>query len=169
MTSKIGLAVFLSALILSAVPFEVFSNGDPEVRVITAEEATTTSKCIGDPKTPLCAVETFIACFARHDGDLCQRVGIPGGDFDARTDASAEVVKYVPLDVRPVNPKDFPAEVQGAAWVQPGNVEVVILNKTWVSPVLCPEPCEGERFYYFVRPVGAEWHVVSWSSENEPI
>jgi len=40
-------------------------------RVITRDPATTTSDCIGRPVTPLCAVETFIACRTREDFELC--------------------------------------------------------------------------------------------------
>jgi hypothetical protein len=32
------------------------------------------SRCIGSPETPLCAVETLLACFARRDTDLCRVV-----------------------------------------------------------------------------------------------
>lgn len=46
---------------------------DPEGtwRVITQDPATTTSKCIGDTSTPVCALETLLACFARNDYPLC--------------------------------------------------------------------------------------------------
>ncbi|MBM3556139.1 MAG: hypothetical protein FJX47_11370 [Alphaproteobacteria bacterium] len=43
-------------------------------RVITRDPATTTSDCIGRPVTPLCAVETFIACRTREDFELCKAV-----------------------------------------------------------------------------------------------
>lgn len=33
------------------------------------------SSCIGDPKTPLCAVETHIACRVRSDDDICDAAG----------------------------------------------------------------------------------------------
>src|SRR5690606_41371687 len=35
------------------------------------------SRCIGRPETPLCAVETLLACFARRDDALCWRVWHP--------------------------------------------------------------------------------------------
>ena len=40
-------------------------------RVMTMEDATSTSRCIGDPRTPLCAVETHTACFIRRQVRLC--------------------------------------------------------------------------------------------------
>lgn len=38
---------------------------------MTHDDATTTSKCVGNPITPLCAVETIRACFVRTDRSLC--------------------------------------------------------------------------------------------------
>ena len=35
-----------------------------------------TSTCIGDPVTPLCAVETFEACRRRAEWPLCAEVGV---------------------------------------------------------------------------------------------
>ena len=53
----------------------VMDDFDPaEVRVITPTEAT--SKCIGDPRTPACALDTMFACVVRRDAELCRRVGI---------------------------------------------------------------------------------------------
>ena len=40
-------------------------------RIMTMEDATSTSRCIGDPRTPLCAVETLMACFIRRQVRLC--------------------------------------------------------------------------------------------------
>jgi hypothetical protein len=34
-------------------------------RVMTQSDAISTSRCIGDPKTPLCAIETVEACIVR--------------------------------------------------------------------------------------------------------
>jgi hypothetical protein len=48
-----------------------------EVRVIAPDAATST--CIGDPKTPECAVETLLACLSRDDGRLCE-VAILGAE-----------------------------------------------------------------------------------------
>lgn len=46
-----------------------------DIRVITATDAT--SDCIGKTDTPVCAVETLLACTARADNDLCLRAKAP--------------------------------------------------------------------------------------------
>jgi len=43
-------------------------------RKLTLDDATTTSTCIGNPVTPLCAVETYWACFLRREPELCDMV-----------------------------------------------------------------------------------------------
>ena len=40
-------------------------------RVMTQDDATTTSKCLGSRETPLCAVENFRACNLRKVAELC--------------------------------------------------------------------------------------------------
>lgn len=50
-------------------------------RVITADDATTTSRCIGNPTTPACAIETHLACFVRRQQELCDKVHLVPYDF----------------------------------------------------------------------------------------
>jgi hypothetical protein len=70
------------ALLIGATAGAAFAGGvdDPDLppidppgrwRVLTHDDATSTSKCIGNPKTPLCAVESWNACKLRHVGELC--------------------------------------------------------------------------------------------------
>ncbi len=61
----------------------VMDDFDPnQVRIITPTEATST--CIGDPRTPICAIETLLACVARRNVDLCRRVGVSTPCFDSK-------------------------------------------------------------------------------------
>lgn len=43
-------------------------------RKLTLDDATSSSRCIGNPVTPLCAVETYLACFLRLQPELCDLV-----------------------------------------------------------------------------------------------
>ncbi|MEK7245224.1 MAG: hypothetical protein AAB223_04315 [Pseudomonadota bacterium] len=69
-----GLAAAL-ALGACAGAGSTIDDFDPtQIRIITPTEAT--SKCIGDPSTPLCAIETTIGC-ARHVwNEGCPRVAM---------------------------------------------------------------------------------------------
>lgn len=45
---------------------------------MTRESSTSSSECVGSPVTPMCAVETLLACFVRGDDSLCQTaMGVP--------------------------------------------------------------------------------------------
>jgi hypothetical protein len=66
MRTALGILVF--TVIATAVGLFLHS-GRGEIREITAN--TSTSDCIGDPKTPACALETLIACGVRKDAKLC--------------------------------------------------------------------------------------------------
>jgi len=48
------------------------SGWSGEKRVLDFTNAGSTSRCIGDPKTPLCAAETMAACLIRADWKLCE-------------------------------------------------------------------------------------------------
>jgi hypothetical protein len=45
-----------------------------DVRILTHDNETSTSDCIGNPKTPLCAVETRMACGYYRRKDYCDAV-----------------------------------------------------------------------------------------------
>lgn len=49
--------------------------------VVSWDPAITTSRCIGNPVTPRCALETFFACSVRLELPLCRLVLKRGDDF----------------------------------------------------------------------------------------
>jgi hypothetical protein len=76
--SSFAVMALLGALTMAAVPVatnaaDSWASQHPW-RIMTQSDATSASRCIGDPKTPLCAVETYEACLLRHDSHLCRRV-----------------------------------------------------------------------------------------------
>ena len=73
------LALSCSALsACSALPVTGRAGGNEadlgQVRRVTLTAAD--SDCIGDPKTPLCALDTFQACLVRYDNELCFKIGL---------------------------------------------------------------------------------------------
>lgn len=66
MRTALGILVF--TMLAAGVALFLYS-GRGEIRTITT--TTSTSDCIGDPKTPTCALDTFIACGTRKDPGLC--------------------------------------------------------------------------------------------------
>ena len=90
----------------------------PEFWRITQTDATST--CIGDPKTPLCAVETLIACGARRDLRLCRIAGV---DKDVIT-SYAYTLEYDLKRMHVLRPEDIPPHLKGVRWFQPGMVVI---------------------------------------------
>ncbi|MEO5336789.1 MAG: hypothetical protein H7841_07845 [Magnetospirillum sp. WYHS-4] len=68
-----GILLVAAGLIALAADAWAGGKDEGEIRSITA--TTATSDCIGDPRTPVCAVETLLACLARSSPDLCTMVG----------------------------------------------------------------------------------------------
>lgn len=70
-------------LLLAGTGFAAAQPADPDLpppdppgvwRKITHDDSTSDSKCIGNPVTPLCALETYFACFLRSRNDFCDMV-----------------------------------------------------------------------------------------------
>ncbi len=72
MTGRILAAAVVAVLISVITPAPVLAD---EFRVIDPMGKEDTSRCIGDPRTPLCALETLYACIYRGDISLCDKVG----------------------------------------------------------------------------------------------
>jgi hypothetical protein len=68
------LKTLLAACCLAAIAFSTAPAGAGELRAITSKKETSSSRCIGDPKTPLCAVETAMACELWGEQELCNAV-----------------------------------------------------------------------------------------------
>ncbi len=77
MVFRAAISGFFALSVLGRADAAVGDRFDPgQVSVIGPTEAT--SMCIGDPRTPECALDTMFACVVRRDVELCRRVGIVG-------------------------------------------------------------------------------------------
>ncbi|MBF0167705.1 MAG: hypothetical protein HQL45_08735 [Alphaproteobacteria bacterium] len=130
---------------------------DPrQVRLITSTAGTST--CIGNPVSPVCAVETFLACIARNDRELCNRVGV----LDINALGRPGGISYKILSVKQIRAADVPKSLGDTEWMKPGNVRVEVLDLSVMFP-WCPHGCRSE---IFVKPVAQGWHIVDWATEG---
>lgn len=67
--------LLIAALLLFAGPAAADETIPPPNELQFIDRHGASSECIGDPKTPLCAVETWLACDVRNDSDLCLHSG----------------------------------------------------------------------------------------------
>ncbi len=143
------------AACLAAAAVAPLSAQQPEIRVITQTEAT--SECIGDPKPPLCAVETFNACGTRRQVELCRLIG-RDGFYNAGPPSWPE---YFQISQHLIREEEIPEHLKDTDWYRPGYVFLDLKKrsryadgKVW--------PADGWATYsYTLKPVGDKWHVVS--------
>ena len=128
------------------------------VRRITETEAT--SGCIGDPRTPMCAVKTFVACFARRDISLCRKVGV------GTVSLGSEMVlsEYVLVSRELIRAEAILDRLRDSYWYRPGYVDITLARRDHYAGGKA-RPWDGWRNYgYSVKPVDGAWHVASWAA-----
>lgn len=153
-------ATVLLSLVVSTSAWAQLPAVDPinQYRLIGPAERSE-SRCIGQSDTPLCAVETLLACFARRDPDLCGVVwsggaGVAG--FLARQQNSRYWWSY-----------------RIAAVEQPVAGEVLIAVAGRMCGLQTAEPdcftTPAPPTQYRLRQIdGGRWQVVDWQSPPGP-
>lgn len=132
------------------------------MRVITMADATTTSRCIGEVSTPVCVVETSLACYARDDKRLCARAdpdtwksisqNSPSHPGAHPVTTRYSILRAVRLDARTGSNVRSPHPAISFPW-RPGDVLVEV---EWSSDEL-PMP---RREQHVVRHTGGRWVMV---------
>jgi hypothetical protein len=154
-------------------------------RAVAGDDATTASRCVGNPVTPLCAVETVIACFTRKQDELC-RIGMgldrpPELVRDGPVPDDYYYYRYRVVSARRFGANDLPeprelklTEMPPAWWYtedrrqyRPGDAEIVLLQQIcWPSPAGCDPMGDPDRFTYHLRRLGENWAVLVWDTPD---
>ncbi len=174
----VAIAVLVAALVPSGASVAggpAHSGKAPRWRTLTDRDETTTSKCIGKPLTPICAVETFFACFNRKQIGLC-RMAYLNGESDIFEDLGPRfpddkteytIIKYQTIRHVPPPPPNL-AGGRGRFQQKPGDVRVDITAR---SCPLTRDTCAGEptqSFLYFTRHLADRWVVYDHSAYDQP-
>jgi hypothetical protein len=138
--SRIALAVFmlLSALIAPAMA-QTPADGPDLPRHdppgmwhrVTPSDDTTDSKCIGNPVTPICAIETYFACFVRLQPELCRLVNAGVEPISSDSGAVLHWTEYRvvyarrPSKLNPVEPA-----TEGRLKPQPGDILIGVMQRS---------------------------------------
>lgn len=149
----------LFGLLTLGVAWPAFADEkfDPkQVRVITPTSAT--SKCIGDPKTPICAVENLLACRVRKKQELCDLVNIHNESLDGKpTSISYRIIKSHVYTKR-----EIPKDMEDSPWMKPGYAWVAVkdynLKQDW-----CPKGC---TVGFSLRPSASGWEIADYVMEG---
>ncbi len=161
MIGRAGL-IAVALLVLSLGILGPIRGQEGQIRRITPTEAD--SACIGNPITPLCAVETWIACITREDLSLCRAVGQNYAFF--KPAGGLWAAEYVIERMHKIRPQDVTEELKDTYWYKPGYFDIVVRERFCALP---QTTCLGKtwsRYYYYVKPVGGLWHMVSWYKEG---
>ncbi len=112
-----GLCCGLVCLLLLYPPLAAFAQAPPpdedqagQWRVLARTADATTSRCVGRPATPLCAVETLLACFQRGRIDLCHLVDDNADEYAEAFASPADPERYLAYRVVSI---ERPAEGAG--------------------------------------------------------
>jgi hypothetical protein len=131
-------------------------------RTLTQDDATTDSKCIGKPLTPLCAVESKMACFLRGNDELCRIAKgldhLPGLGPGRPYPGGWE--RYRVTAVRRVNSNMLPT-ITGIT-TRTGDLTVDVKHMLCQFSE-CPKRI-GPPTTYLVRQKGDGWAVVTWET-----
>ena len=140
-------------------------------RVMTMEDATSTSRCIGEPRTPLCAVETLMACFIRRQVRLCTiSEGLPeseAGQFHLSPPGPSYRTEYRVVHFAVIS-KNSPKLQLDVEWLQPGDVEMTVYRRSCLMPrsSCVGEPARG--YHYVARPDGDRWRITAYAAHDAP-
>ncbi len=136
---------------------------EPKWKRITNFGTDTQSDCIGNPKTPVCAVETFVACLAYRDGDLC---AIAENYPDMRIEFDAperrRVMDYNIRTVGAFKKTSIPKGMDVDWTPAPGDQLAVVDMREcqYVETNWQCRPFTGPSgHYFFLKPVAGRWYV----------
>ena len=138
-------------------------------RIMTMMDATSTSDCIGRPVTPLCAVETEMACFLRNDDSLCEVVGRDGFGGGSRRRGPPMIERYLISRSTIVDDRHFPwpplsdfGQPTGVPSVRAGDVRIDVrrIYCYGSDATLCPD-CYYRAQVYILRKQQGWWRLLA--------
>ena len=134
--------------------------------VLTVGPGRADSDCVGDTATPVCAVETWLACFARTDAELCARA-VPHVNMLFHPEAKPYFIRYQISAVLVLSRVRITKGLAGFR-VEPGDVEIRLRRHScqyWQGN--CSVDLTVKESY-FLKLRNGNWIVVAWTDENAP-
>ncbi|MBI3707151.1 MAG: hypothetical protein HY246_05670 [Proteobacteria bacterium] len=145
-------------------------------RILTLDEATSTSECIGRLITPLCTVETVMACLFQRRVPPCLAVfGNPWGSEEdhnrlrSKKLLDGRYLKYQVVEVRPFRLSDVPDhDRKSRKSIRRGDLMIRIQNIICIKEVCLDEGSDVEPpIKYCVRREGAGWKYCGWFCDDD--
>lgn len=180
------LARFLSAALVLSAALPALAEDVPlppltpkgEYLVMTQDDATSTSKCIGSPVTPMCAVETMLACWSRAIDDLCRIAMAVGKNPDIGRGKPGPNMIYRVVRREVLNERTFPWPPKrdrswrpGGLTMRSGDIRIDIIDKScWdeISSAACDPVWSLVPTAFIVRQQNNRWTVITWGYAYDP-
>lgn len=133
---------------------------------ITDSQELTTSRCIGVPKSPLCAMETLLACFQRNDFQLCRMVDDKADEYAEVFISPAPRERY--LAYRLVQGVIFegPAPEEDPV-IQTGDVMLVVDQRDGALGASAPPTNAPDQRFILRQQKDKRWKVVNWGGPDD--
>ncbi|MEO5372727.1 MAG: hypothetical protein H7840_00450 [Alphaproteobacteria bacterium] len=174
--TTMGLAAMLAPLVgycAQALAADVSTKNLPKIdkpghwRKMGHDDATTTSKCVGNPVTPLCAVETVRACFVRVEDLLCGiAMGLDGpAGMVSRKKSVGITLRYRITGARILRDRDIPPNKRDGKWSwKAGDVQIDMKATKCYDGRCQKEIRQATSTTYDVRKYGNRWVVIEWDT-----
>jgi hypothetical protein len=131
-------------------------------RRLSQDDYETSSRCVGRPVTPMCAVETLLACFQRGQPALCWQVDDDTGQYEqvfaTPTDLGKDLA-YRVLDARRLTTTMLPTDAQSG--LQPGDVIITVAQSENALDQPSPESTTAAYFVARQQP-DHTWKIIFW-------
>lgn len=145
------------------MPTSLPARPEPKWKRITNFGGDTQTDCIGNPKTPTCAVETFIACLAYRDGDLC---AIAENYPDMRIEFDApERRRVMDYNIRSLGAFKSTSIPKGmdVNWTPVAGDQLAVVDIRECQYVEANWQCRPftgpSGHFFFLKPVAGRWYV----------
>ena len=121
------------------------------------------STCIGDVSDPVCAIETWIACYALESHELCALLGVEGKRFNP--DAQPNIFEYRIIRVLPITHEQTTPWLRNKSWFVPGLIEARTVERWCTSDCNQLSKDSFVPFVYYLRPESGEWRLAAWTND----
>ena len=169
-----AVAVLVAGPTMAGGGGEVWDKGqiwyDGSFKLMTCDNATSDSDCVGDPKTPMCAAETYLAWYARdqkalHDIALGKRPG-PPAEFTKQPNCAMQL-GYRVTAIRQYRSYEVPAPTRNYLGLKEGDVTITMETTAYCDGHDCRRPTPDNDRSFLLRRGEFGWYMIYWDNRRD--
>lgn len=137
---------------------------------VTQDDASSSSHCVGRPLSPLCAVETLLACFQRDRQELCRMVDDGTEQYAQIFSSPADLSKYLAYRVLDAKKIDADSARAGqASHALDGDVLLTVDQREGQLGRYARATGAPAQDFLLRRQANGTWKIVSWGDPGEAL